>query len=250
MSRVAWFGLFILAATPAGNAQAPKDKSIKAPLWSIVGLRVSGQEFREGTAITAVLQVDEHFLVGIDQPKCRISISDDKGTDLLETPVEYSRFIVQEPKISHDGRYCGMEFHAPGHPAKSAAKVRIKGAVSVLIGKDEKQIEKKGTSLQEPLDLGFGVLKTSRAGSGVLTFEGSRPVKRFVVVTADGTEFEYRTTLSASRTPREAGEPFRMTLHPKSGKRVSLPDARFRVTYFDTVERFTAPIDLETGLGF
>jgi hypothetical protein len=222
-----------------------KDKEAKASKWTVAGLRVAKGGVGEGTTITAVLRMPDLYLVAIDQGRCKLGITDDKGTDLLEAPGEVRTLAVREPEFSVDGSSCGMRFHAANTPAKAATKIRIKGTIVVMAGTNEKQVKTKGAEPLESLDLDFGTLRSPSSDSFELEFIGSRPLKSLTGTTADGLAVDFRKAAARFGRPNAPLDRFKAYFFPGKAQAVEL-----RISYFDTVERISVPIDLEVGLGF
>jgi hypothetical protein len=164
-------------------------------------------------------------------------------------------YILQEPHISQDQHYISMAFHTPDYPAKGATRIHIKGNVTLVVAKDQKEIEKKDVALGRVVDLQVGTLKSANSGSGRdnLLFYNSdtRPLKKLVVLDDKGNEIPYRHVSSYNRAFAAKGDGgFQTSLHASPAKRLVLDRCTLRVTYFETVERIIVPIDIQVGLGF
>lgn len=274
MKRLFWLAASTLFLAALVSAHQPKENKPKDSPWSVLGIQVTqpGGIFDftsslDGTSVTARLHLPERFIVGIDPAQSKIKITDDKNTDLLEKAPETHLHSIVEPDISGDGKQAVMTFRAARLPMKGAAKIRIKGNVAVMVGKDEKTIERKGVFLAQPVDLEIGTLRSakSRPTKGVtpkdnfafLVYNGTRPLKKLVVFNADDKEITYRHRSQYEPLPvavkdivRADWKDYRTYLHAASSLKVGVDRWTLRVTYFNTVEQIMVPIDLEVGLGF
>lgn len=253
--------LTVLAAvapsrTPAQDIEGPKW----TPLSFSVG-RPAGDgaravfDLQQGTRVVARLELPGQKIVTINSAKSKAeSFADDRGTDLLAAPV--GRGLLGVPAVS--GEHAdGITFHVSGCPAKGATRVRIKGHVMVLVGRGEKEAEKKDADLKAGIDLGFGELKVQAfrtPGGGLqprpstsISFNGTKPLTAVTLLDADGKEIPCRFS------------PLYQPFAPADGKirhraAVTVPDRKLerctvRVKHFDTVEEVKVPFDLEVGPG-
>lgn len=258
-----------LLALPAAAAQDLKDP--KEPQWAVHALSVvrhgppdedpAFRDFNEGTSVTALLRLPTRFLLGLDLKGSKLeAFTDDKNTDLLkaEDGPHSSRLRVSASRLSPDGAFGKITFHAPGCPAAGATRVRVKGSVTVLVGNDEKELEKKDVSLKAGVELPIGTLKLTEPGRGTTTgtslltfvsYRGTRAIKTVVFLGADGTEIPCRRSANPTVRVRNAGgEQFSMTIRP-TDRNVKLDRCTVRVTYFERVEEVVVPVNLEVGPG-
>jgi hypothetical protein len=140
-----------------------------------------------------------------------------------------------------------VTFHAPNCPAKGAAKVRIKGRVVAVVGKDEKEMEKKdftGTA-----DLGFGTISEQQGGFGgnAATYSGDKPLRAVSFVDADGKTVNCSLSTPPFGTRPGKGPAYRYSIRPAGNAAIR---GTLRVKYFDSTENVTVPVDLEVGPGF
>jgi hypothetical protein len=256
--------LGLLAAFVAFSAASGQD--LQGRTWTPLAFHVlkpegavnAIREMERGTRVIVRLELSGQQYIVLDPGKCKLdSFTDDKNTDLLAAPAPRGGFL--RPRISagglgvSDGRPNDITFHAPGCLAKGATKVRIKGTLSVLVGKDEKQAELKDVVLKAGAKLEFGTLKLwERTGAAVgpakrdetfVEYEGKRPLTAVTLVDADGKEIPCRLSLSY-RPPADGA--YRAMFILKGNK---IDRCAVRVKYFDTVEEITIPVDLEVGPG-
>src|SRR5262249_43082082 len=108
-----------------------------------------------------------------------------------------------------------ITFHAPECPGKGATKVHVKGSVTVIVGKDEKEVEKKDDAVKTGVELEFGSLKPPPGGfsstrTTLLAYEGTKPIASITVLDANGKELPsrftstYRPTSPADRASSRA----------------------------------------------
>jgi hypothetical protein len=267
MMRLCWSAFFALFFLTSISAQEPKGKAPKDSPWTVTGIELTKPSGRfdypsqfDGTGVAVRCHLRERFIVGIDPAQSKIKISDDKGTDLLVKAPETHLHVIYEPEISADGKKAALTFRASRLPMKGATKIRITGNVVVLVGKDEKTIEKKGVALAQPVDLEVGTLRAVRLSPSepvsFLSFDGIRPLKKMVVLDAADKMIAFRQSSEYLEAPmakdkiRGEEQKFRTNLHPSTNLKSGLGRWTFRATYFDTIERMVIPIDLEVGLGF
>lgn len=205
-----------------------------------------------GTRVVARLEVPGRTIVALDTKNSTLdNFTDDKKTDLLPAPAAGAlpnRLAL--PIAVHtdglDSKPGDVAFHGPVCPAKGATKVHLKGTVVVLLGKEEKEVEKKDVVLKDGAELGFGNLKAPTNSLGLsttLTYVGEKPIKSVTLIDADGKEISCRTLRNS--TNLLAKTPYRASILA-NGK---VEKCTVRIKYFDAVEELKVPVDLEVGPG-
>jgi hypothetical protein len=252
--------LLPLLALPAATAQDTADP--KKPQWSPQGLSVlkpgpsdeePGLLLNEGTHVTALLRLPGQFLIGIDTLQSKVeAFTDDKNTDLRNAPGANplsQRLGVTTSRDPADGKYARIIFRAPGCPAAGATKVRVKGSLTALVGKDEKKVEKKDVSLKDGVELEIGTLKllTPATRTTAVSYTGTRALKSVVFLDADGAEIPVRQSVGIL-SQRAARGQFASSFRP-ADRNTKLDRCTVRVTYFDRVDEVVVPVDLEVGPG-
>lgn len=281
--------LIVIACVLPIGAQQPKEDDSKGPRWSCLSINISKgkfpgdlqSSFDRRTRLEFMLEVPGASIVRIVDTRCNLdSFTDDKNTDFLadsgDEKVRMPHLSQGLPGVSADGKYAMVTVHAGIPPAAGATRLRIKGTVTVMVGKNEKDIEKKDVSLQKGVELEFGTLKSKAPFGGVLgdnpigegfgkkggagfrlpdnvEYKGNRPLKRVTATDGDGKEIIFRQQ-TLHRSGRKTGEdvytifltrPF--TGFPKNAP--PLDRCTLRITYYDTVEEITVPMKVEAGLG-
>ena len=154
-----------LTLSTEARAQDLQSPFLKPTAFSVVkaeegAAKAVGQK-QDSTRVTARVEVPGRQIVAFNVKNSKLdSFTDDKDTDLIALPAAGGRASLP---IQLDGQFGGVanviHFNAPTCPAKGATKVRIKGSIAALVGKDEKDIEKKDVDLKKGVDLEFGTLK-------------------------------------------------------------------------------------------
>jgi hypothetical protein len=254
----------VILLTTTADADPPKNP--KDSPWSVTGIQTARPggvlghpSHLDGTSVTCRLDLPNQFITGIDDAKSSVAITDNKGTNLVDNAEEMQRNSVNAEGISTDGKRAVLIFRAAKLPEKEAKKIRIKGKVVISVGKNEKSIERKGVSLAKPIDLEFGTMRpggnVERSLIRLLVFQGTHPLKNFVLLNAEDKEVAVRHTsrFLADRKDQKSGEsrPFFTSIHPVATLNFNAKVDRWtvRMTYFESVERIEIPIDLEVGLG-
>jgi hypothetical protein len=152
---------------------------------------------------------------------------------------------VEVERVAIRTRSNDLTFRAPNCPAVGATKVRIKGSVVVVVGKDEKEFEKKdfaGTA-----DLGFGTIRELVGGFGNnAVYDGDKPLKSVSFVDADGKTVNCALSTSPFGAPAAKQSAYRYSIRPAGNAAFR---GTLRVKYFDSTENVTVPVDLEVGPG-
>lgn len=258
--------LVVLLVVPAAVAQEPRPAG--EPEWTPVGIAVTrpdpAEDERPGlardrgvnTTLTAQLQLPGRIILAVDPTQCAVDrFTDDRNTNLYDAPqvrLSFARVTATAPPAH--GKAIRVTFRAPGHPAAGATKLRVKGEVGVVVGKDEKTVERKDVSVRKGVDLGAGTLKALDSGlardvapTGV-KYTGTRPLKRLALVDRAGEEVEaVRNPFTEARTAGAAAKGEFSMLY--SWPRAAPDPCTVRATYFDRVELVVVPVDLEAGLG-
>ena len=241
----------------AARAQDTSDRTLKGE-WKVVGLAVTkpgppdvklGVSVRDGVQLTAILRLPMRTIVVVDEMQSKIStFTDDKGTDLFKTAAVRVRppRIVSEEAIS--GEYAKLIFHAPSSPARTATRIRVKGAVALMVGEKEEVVKKQDVSLKKGIDLGFGIVQLNDRPIGDLNsaiYKGSRPLKLANFFTITDREIPVRTNSSSLVNRNAAKGEFSTYFHglPRGIDRCTL-----HVTYFERLEQVILPVELDVGL--
>jgi hypothetical protein len=263
MSRL----LFLVPALalPAASAVDLKPAAPKVTAYSFSVTKPAPDDdvfsrLDAGTFVGVLVEVPGKFVIGLDPRKCTLdAFTDDKGTN-LRVPVDrnlstFTRVTDDAFGSPDNGKYVKAVFRAPRCPAAGATKVRVKGKVAVLVGRAERQVEKKNVSLKAGAEFEFGLFKLQDPVAGMpaippsVDYRGTKAVKLAVFLDPAGAEVAMRR--SSTGGLRNAGRlkaEYSAIFHPaRFGK---TPDrCTLRVTYFDEVEPVTVPIDLEVGPG-
>jgi hypothetical protein len=257
MSRSLALLALLIAFSPA-SAQ-----DIQGPSWTPLSFAVYKPDPKNilrsasaGTRVTALLDIPARKVVSIDFKKSMYdSYTDDKDTNLLAVPAAAAglgrQLISPGPLNANE-----ITFFAPSCPTRGASRVRIKGSVVALIGKDEKEVEKKDFSLKEGGKLDFGSIKPQDLVTlkmklfQQVIYDGTRPLNSVKVLDVNGNELPCQV----STTQGFAGL---LGLGEKPGYRAvititgnEVDRCTLKIKYFDSVEELTVPFDLEVGPGF
>jgi hypothetical protein len=253
-----------LLALFAGAAQTPAQDLVRPePKWTPLSFSVAkpgggrnpGLDLDQGTQVVVRIDLPGQKIVAGDLAKCKVdSFTDDLKTDLLATPDPFGRPVVSGGRTFLTEEANNFSFHTPGHPAKGAAKVRIKGSVALIVGRDEKDVEKKDAELRAKagVDLGFGTLKLKLDGfnpggaPASYAYEGSRPLTSVSLLDGAGKEIRSRLVSSIYGTDK-AGKPVHQATISVADRKVDRCTVRMK--YLDTVEEVKVPFDLEVGPG-
>jgi hypothetical protein len=203
-----------------------------------------------GTRVSVRLEVPGRSLLSFDTKASKVeSFADDKNTDLMAVPPgSPAPQLLEVERSGSRGRTNDLTFHAPDCPAKGATKVRVKGSLVAIVGKTEKEIEKK--DFAGDADLGFGTMKEQKGGFGgnTLTYDGDKPLKSVSFTDADGKTVT--CTINSTGGFGAAGakkSAYRNTIRATGNVAIR---GTLRVKYFDATEEITVPVDLEVGPGF
>jgi hypothetical protein len=249
--RVLWKSLFVLFALAVPAATAQENKNTIEHRWTPIALSVQKPgppeerlPFSEGTRITALLHMPARFIVGIDQNKSNIEkMADDKNNDLLKRLGIRTDSHVSATDFT--GKYAAVVFHAPYWPGQGATRIRIKGTIVALVGKDEAAIELKRVSLKNGVDSEFGkfTLDSFRwPGTTTVHYSGSRPIKKVLFLDGASKEIPCQQRNSSMA-------PFGTFRGSCFLKQDNVDRCTMRLTYFQNVERVVVPVNLEVGLG-
>jgi hypothetical protein len=254
--------LLVLLAVVASSS-SPAQDLLQGPKWTPLEFHVQKteegenalREFNRGTHVVARLELLGQKFVAIDMTKCKLdSFTDDKNTDLLAAPAARPLSLAISNSTVLGGKPNDINFQAPGCPVKGATKVHIKGTIIALVGKDEKEVEKKDVALKDGLELEMGGIKLQLAkatGFGKtaadtrLTCTSERPVISVTILDGDGKELPCRSTLSFH--PSATGKGTTRGSITITGTKVER--CTLRIKYFDSVEEVKVPVDLEVGPG-
>ncbi|HVL13561.1 MAG TPA: hypothetical protein VM529_13420, partial [Gemmata sp.] len=204
----------------------------------------------KGTRVVVRIDVPGRQLLSIDTKASKVeSFTDDKNTDLTVPPAKGpGGKLLQAERGPTRLRPTELTFFAPAWPAAGATKVRIKGSLVAVVGKDEKDVEKK--DFAGDADLGFGTMSEQKGGfgGGSITFEGNKPLKSVAVTDADGKTIPCTLSVGNPFAKGANNAAFRYTIRP--GERGVALRGTLKVKYFDATEEVTIPVDLEVGPGF
>ncbi len=248
---------FALPTAPAQDLQGPFLKVTAFQVAKPEEGAVKGFVQRDGTTrITARVEIPGRSVVAFNLANSKLdSFTDDKNTDLIPTPVAggVPPQAIQLGSAFGASTHNVIHFEAPNCPAKAATKVRIKGTVAVLVGKDEKEVEKKDLTAKTSIDLEFGTIKmqqpakTTGFGSRntTISYQGDKPFKSVTLLDADGKEITCHVSWSYRPGAVAATSSCRATFSVDK----KLESCTIRLKYFDSVEEIKVPVDLEVGPG-
>ncbi|MBA4065403.1 MAG: hypothetical protein C0501_17155 [Isosphaera sp.] len=240
---------------PAQDLVGPKWTPLSFSVAKPGGGRNPGLDLDQGTQVVVRVELPGQNIVAGDLAKCRVdSFTDDLKTDLLATPDPLARPAVSGSLTWLSKEPNNFTFRTPGHPAKGATKVRIKGSLTLVVGTGEKELEKKDVELKTKagVDLGIGTIKMKLDGfnpAGAPTFyvyDGNRPLTSVALIGGDGKEIRSRLVSSMYGNDK-AGKPVHQATITVPDKKVER--CTVRVKYYDTVEEVKVPFDLEVGPG-
>jgi hypothetical protein len=253
------------------GAEAQSQEKPKAQ-WSVFSIHVEkevpeGVDFFAnsltiGTRIKATVRVPNVHLVGFAANGVKIDqFADDKGTDLLQAQqagkpkVRFSIVNWTDLKISGEGDLAVISLIAPGWPTAGADKVRVKGTMIALVGKNPKKVEKKNVLLDTAIDLVGGVLKAAKSPTvsyGEWNYRGDKPLKSISFHDADDNRLatihqsNRHADSKAERGERNAkGGEFSSLIRLKRG----ILRCTVRSEYFDAVDRIEIPLGIAADLG-
>jgi hypothetical protein len=165
---------------------------------------------------------------------------------LCRRPIISPGYLIDEANV--------ITFHAPSCPIRGASRVRIKGSVVVLVGKDEKEVEKKDFSLKEGGNLDFGSIKPQDLVAlkvklfQQVIYDGTRPIISVNLLDDNGNEIPGRVNTSQGFAGVFGAKPRYHSFITFTGNEVDR--CTLRIKYFNSVEEVTVPVDLEVGPGF
>lgn len=256
--RPIWFLFVGLLFVSPFHAQEPPGKNPNASSWSILSLRIEKKLTSvdldgtgDGTWIRAKIEMAERLIVGVDSEASKLDTwNDDKGTNLLATPLRMQGWkTLERDRIAKDGKSATVFLKAGGLPALGASKIHLKGKVAVLVGKDEKKIEKQNVYFLAGADLEFGKVKYSGGLTNrSFTYVGNRPIKE-AVVDVEGKTMPLDILTTKASIQADGKAEFHIALLPHPFDKTILNRGTLRITYFDAVEKIMVPFDLEIGLG-
>jgi hypothetical protein len=202
-----------------------------------------------GTRVVVRVEVPGRQLISFDTKASKVeSFTDDKDTDLAAVPAgSPAPTLLEVERASIRTRTNDVTFHAPNCPAKGAAKVRIKGSVVAVVGKDEKEIEKKEFAGSAEFEFGKMVEQKGGFGGNQLTYDGDKPLKSVSFVDADGKTVACTLSTSPFGAAAARKTAYRNTIRAAGNVAIR---GTLRVKYFDSTENVTVPVDLEVGPGF
>jgi hypothetical protein len=252
-------------------AEAPAQ-DLQGPSWKPQAFQVMKPDADEksvlrdasvGTRVVARLGLLGQKFITIDPVKSKLdSFTDDLKTDLLAAPAVGALPFARASLITggrsglSGARPNDITFHAPGCPSRGATKVRIKGTVTVIVGKDEKTIEKKDVVLKAGVDLDIGSLKPladrfanapgALGRSTMLSYDGTKAISAITLLDADGKEIPCRFTMTYRPATANTKETCRASVLVTDR---TVERCTVRIKYFDSVEEVKVPVDLEVGPG-
>ncbi len=240
-----------------------KAKTSNEPQWRVLELDIKKGDPDHplfisrrdmGTQVTAALHLPMKSIVGVDPSESKLaSFTDDKDTDLIQNAkkgrVEPSG-LVGGFRITTDCQYCRVAYYALGRPVEGATKVRVKGTLAVLIGKDEKTVEMQDVALPLGIDLKVGKFHVPKLGGNTfLHYDGDRPLKSLVLLDAAGKEVAFKYPGYFEGGPPEFNLRGKQHFRGRFYTKTRIDRCTVRVVYFETVERILVPVDLEASLG-
>jgi hypothetical protein len=258
--------LAALLVAPVAAAQPPRPAA--DPEWTPVGISVVkpdpdpderpliARDPVGSTTLSVQLHLPGRFILGVDPAECVLDrFGDNRNTNLLAAPLvrpNASRVTPGHAQLS--GKSVRMTFQGTGYPTAGATKLRLRGVVGVLVGRDEKTVERKDVSVRKAVDLGVGTLKAlnvaGREAIGGVKYIGTRPIKTLLIIDRSGEAVEvprnpYSTSGARTAVAWSKGESSMLYTWPRTA-----PDpCTVRATYFDRVELVQVPVELDAGLG-
>ena len=246
------FGLLaVLAGFSATTAQEAQKPTLKVIGFLVVkveeGVPKRSQDREQGTRVVVRVDVPGRHIISFDTKASKVDyFSDDKNTDLTATEPGPKSLVKIDRTGLQVAKPNDLTFHAPLCPTAGATKVRIKGSVVAIVGKTEKETEKK--DFTGNADLGFGTiaeLKGTFGGTFLGTYVGDKPLKSISATDADGKPVT--CTITQAVVFGGAKKPaYRYSIRADRG----VPRNTLRVKYFEGTEEVTVPVDLEVGPGF
>lgn len=250
-----WACLAILSSTISLSAQEPPSKIAK---WSIVQIQIEKKApyvelfvFDNRTTVSTKVTIPGKLVIGFDPAASVVeTFTDDKKTNLLETPFRSKSMksidrdtnpLRRDPTV--------IALSAPGIPAPGATKIRVKGKAAMFVGANEKVFEKKNAAFRQEIELPFG--KVGRGtGIGTWQYVGAKPIHHAALIDAAGKSIDLHLTRSfRAAIPGEKREFHTIfVVHPFEKNQA--PTGTLRLTYFDHIELYEIPFDLEIGVGF
>jgi hypothetical protein len=253
-----WCLLLVLCFVPVFHAQEPPGKEPKAATWTVLSLHierkpksVESDGTGDGTQLRAKIELPDRFIVGVDSNGSTFnSWKDDKGTNLLATPLRLKEWkTLERDRTAEGGKSATVFLRAGGVPAPGASKLVAKGKLAVFVGKDEKKIEKKNVVFLAGVDLGFGNVKGGGKGfKSSLRYIGIRPIKE-AEIDVEGKTLQLRILNTKASFQVEGKPEFHIALMPPPFDKTDIRRGTLRITYLEVVETIVVPFDLEIGLG-
>jgi hypothetical protein len=240
----------------SGQGGGPKDIEVIAvhivkPLPKDSGL----ERIRfPGTKLEMSVTQPGKYILEIDTEATTLtSITDDKNTDLTKG---YDKFpflgwLNFPGERSKDGSRFLFLAEFPRAPADGATKVRLKGALVLRMGADEKTVEEKKVTVKEgkpakvgPFEVGQG--KAFFSETAVVDFVSTTPGLKVVAFSdKDGKPLTGKQVGHLSFTLNG-----KTTYTAQYEVKADLTELTVRVTYFAKVESVTVPLDVTVSAGF
>ena len=268
-----------LAAEPAKPpAKSPAKSPAKPPKKaqvSVVGLSVARPKpddkfgrsvagtLPAGTAMHLQIVRSDKFFISLDKKKTTLEIfADDKGKE-LSLPGSGKRselrwLFTPFNSISPDGHTCSFSVQGGKRIPTAGSKVlKVKAAIVLLCGSDEKFVEQKDLDLKAggkitvgPVPMIIKSVRKQKWGKEIktrITLESNKsfdPIKQMKFFDADGKRIEGRRTGSGY-----FGMLGKYTYTRTISLTTEVDKATLKMAYFGKTEKLTVPIDVTVGLG-
>lgn len=253
MRPLSLLALCLCVGLLAAQEKKPANEST-GPIVSVIGLTVErpipgDQSMPQSTQIKLFVKYSGKKIVAIDHDKSSLtSLTDDKGTDL--TKGKYPARIINNNELRLLGSDSGLLYiHLPGISVPEAQRVKLKGTLALICGKEIKQAEAANLLLRkgEELKVGPAIVRVIDAmgGNVQLSYDSPTPVVNKIEFFND--KGKRVPTIDGGGLVPLAG-PYRRPT-PTIVIFDKVDSVNVKVSYFDSTEVVTIPLDLNIGVG-
>lgn len=207
-----------------------------------------------GTKIClAVSDKTKTFLEISDEETKIETLTDDKGTDMMESPKKGS-FLQKArldafPKISEDKHAIAFAISSPVVPAKGAKELQLKASIVLVAGEDLTSQEQKDVSLKDDTEITIGpapltITSVKEKSFSVKTEKPIAAIKQILFMDAEG------KTLDIKQGSRSVSGWKTKTYTLYFYAEAKMPEAvTVKIEYYKKTEKITVPVDVKFGVG-
>lgn len=212
----------------------------------------------DGTKLYTLITLPGKTIIGADREASKFGkFTDDKGTNLFaplgHVPEADDWIGTFGPKLTEDGKACGLTVEAPARPVPGATKLLFNANMVFRCGTSIKTVEQKNVALKKGSKITIGpvpmeIVQTQVAANETsLGLKSRASLERILSVrffNAAGKEIESRIEGYESSSIFGNYEITRTYKLP--GK---VPVANVKIAFYDKVETVSVPLAIEAGLG-